>query len=102
MGTFLIYNWSERHMVSFSEVLLAFAEARHFSLHVKRLECTYNNVTAPQKHLDCSCLSRKIHIQDAMHEPHTIPFPTSVKPYLSHYHRNILFPRAEPLPICME
>lgn len=42
---------------------LAFTAACCSSLHVKCLECTYKNVTAPQKHLDCSCLSQKGHMR---------------------------------------
>lgn len=101
MGTFLIYNWPGQHVVSFSEVFLAFAEAYHSSLHVKWLECTYNNVTAPQRHLDYSCLSHKTHMQ--MHKPHVIPFPTSAKAlFLLMPQEPSLLPGWELLPVCME
>lgn len=96
-GTFLLYNWSQQH-VAFSEVLPAFTVACRPSPHAKWLECASNNATAPQTHLDRSCLSRRTHV----HKPHSIPFPV---PLLSPISLNVteasLLQCWAPLRICM-
>ena len=58
MRTFLtIFLTGQNMWLSSPQCSLATAAACHLSLPVECLECTCSNVTAPQKHLDCSRLS---------------------------------------------
>lgn len=54
--TIFTYNWSE-HVVSFSEVFLAFTAACHIFLTSGDWNALLIMYLASQKHLDCSCLS---------------------------------------------
>ena len=60
MRTFLTIFLTRQNMWESSlKCSLAIAAACHLSLPDERLECTCNNVTAPQKHLDCSRLTHR-------------------------------------------
>lgn len=83
MRTFLtIFLTGQNMWLSSPQCSLATAAACHLSLPVECLECTCSNVTAPQKHLDCSRLSHT----DTGRVPcteHTAPFFPSLLSALS-------------------